>query len=76
MIATMSKKGAARAHQLSYEREGKQAEPYSRERLEEDIDICLTCERDECKTGRCNKILESRRAIARERKNRKFISAE
>lgn len=63
------------AHQLSYEREGKQVEPYSRERLEENIDICLTCERVRC-TGSCNKILESRREIARERKAKRLTAAE
>lgn len=58
------------AHQLSCERAGKKIEPYSRERLEENIDICLNFDRAKC-TGRCKKILESRKEIARERKAQK-----
>ena len=56
-------------------RDGKQYEPYSRERLEENIDICLTCDSEKC-TGRCKKIIESRKEIARERKAQKRIAAD
>lgn len=45
---------------------------YSRERLDEDITICLSCTREKC-TGNCNKIQESRRVISRERKHKRDI---
>ena len=42
---------------------------YSRERLDEDINICLTCTKaaEKCK-GNCAKIAASRKEIARARK--------
>lgn len=45
---------------------------YSRERLDEDINICLTCTKaaEKCK-GYCAKIAASRREMARARKQEK-----
>lgn len=57
------------AHRIDYERHVK--EPYSRERIEEDVNVCLNCTRERCETGRCKLILESRRKLASERKKGK-----
>lgn len=57
------------AHRIDYERPVK--EPYSRERIEEDVNVCLNCTRDRCKTGRCKLIMESRRRLADDRKKGK-----
>ena len=54
---------------------GERVDPYSRERIEEDISICLNCERARC-TGNCMDIERSRKEIARERKAKKYAIAE
>lgn len=53
-------------YQTKKELAGRKKE-YSRERQEEDINICLTCEKTKC-TGYCKRIEASRREIARERR--------
>lgn len=48
---------------------------YSRERLEEDISICLNCKKEKC-TGSCAAIMDSRRQLSNERKRKRNIPTE
>lgn len=47
--------------------EERRKKEYSRERLDEDISICLTCTKEKC-TGMCKRIEDSRREISMARK--------
>ena len=55
--------------------EERRKKEYSRERLDEDINICLTCTKEKC-TGMCKKIEDSRKEISVSRKAEKKKSIE
>ena len=68
-------RGGARRPESENKSEQKKRKEYSRERLDEDINICLTCTKERC-TGYCKRIQESRRAISNERKRERHLSSE
>lgn len=47
---------------------------YSRERIDEDISICLNCDRERC-TGQCKRIVKSRKEISDARKENRRLQA-
>lgn len=65
----LSWKGNARgACSIISDIKSKKKSTYSRERLEEDINICLNCQRPDC-NGKCKKITNSRKEASRARRS-------